>query len=211
MDSRVKDSFVRRTARGLTVPFVIVICVLLTAVGSARATSTAQVEVGFVGVPPPNFQNASSQCSVGSHQSQYGRWPRQWCMGNHSGASGNWRRSTERGLADRSQHFAGRTPALQHCQCAARHLHYCRDPARSEQSRHIDPRLPANAAAGRQHRRRMHQLPLPVGSRHQRHHRDKYQSRRADRAEKGDPGAVVPASVADDRIRRPRPPAGPIR
>ena len=53
----MKDLFVHRTARGLTVPFVIVICVLLAAVGSARATSTAQVEVGFVGVPPPNFQN----------------------------------------------------------------------------------------------------------------------------------------------------------
>jgi hypothetical protein len=54
---RVKDSFVHRTARGLIVPFVIVICVLLAGVGSARAAKNALVEVGFVGVPPPNFQN----------------------------------------------------------------------------------------------------------------------------------------------------------
>lgn len=46
-----------RTARGLIVPFVIVIGVLLPAVGSARAGKKAMVEVGFVGVPPPNFQN----------------------------------------------------------------------------------------------------------------------------------------------------------
>ena len=38
-------------------PFVIVIGVLLAAVGSARAGKKAMVEVGFVGVPPPNFQN----------------------------------------------------------------------------------------------------------------------------------------------------------
>ena len=52
----MKDFFVQRTARGLIVPFATVICVLLAAVGSARA-GTAWVEVGFVGVPPPNFQN----------------------------------------------------------------------------------------------------------------------------------------------------------
>jgi len=54
---RVKDFFVRRTARGLIIPFVTLICVLLAGVGSARASQSAQVEVGFVGVPPPNFQN----------------------------------------------------------------------------------------------------------------------------------------------------------
>jgi hypothetical protein len=46
-----------RIARGLIVPFITVICVLLAGVGPARAGKTAQVEVGFVGVPPPNFQN----------------------------------------------------------------------------------------------------------------------------------------------------------
>ena len=61
---RVKDFFVDRTARGLIVPFVTLICVLLAGVGSARAGQTAQVEVGFVGAPvmtaqgvPLNFQN----------------------------------------------------------------------------------------------------------------------------------------------------------
>ncbi|MGD0672413.1 MAG: hypothetical protein ABSB13_10060 [Candidatus Binatus sp.] len=53
----MKDSFVYRTARGLTVPFITVICVLLAGVGLARAGKSAQVEAGFVGVPPPNFQN----------------------------------------------------------------------------------------------------------------------------------------------------------
>jgi hypothetical protein len=53
----VKHSFVHRTAGGLTIPFVIVIGVLLAGVGSARAAKNAMVEVGFVGVPPPNFQN----------------------------------------------------------------------------------------------------------------------------------------------------------
>ena len=38
-------------------PFVIVIGMLLAAVGSARAGKNALVEVGIVGVPPPNFQN----------------------------------------------------------------------------------------------------------------------------------------------------------
>jgi hypothetical protein len=53
----VKHFFVHRTAGGLIVPFVIVIGVLLAGVGSARAAKNAMVEVGFVGVPPPNFQN----------------------------------------------------------------------------------------------------------------------------------------------------------
>jgi hypothetical protein len=54
---RVKDFFVHRTAGSLIAPFVTLICVLLAGVGSARAANTAQVEVGFVGVPPTNFQN----------------------------------------------------------------------------------------------------------------------------------------------------------
>ncbi|MGD0672482.1 MAG: hypothetical protein ABSB13_10415 [Candidatus Binatus sp.] len=53
----MKHSFVHRTAGGLIVAFVIVIGVLLAGVGSARAAKNAMVEVGFVGVPPPNFQN----------------------------------------------------------------------------------------------------------------------------------------------------------
>ena len=53
----MKHFFVHRTAGGLIVPFVIVIGVLLAGVGSARAAKNAMVEVGFVGVPPPNFQN----------------------------------------------------------------------------------------------------------------------------------------------------------
>ncbi|MGB8411387.1 MAG: hypothetical protein WCE23_01035 [Candidatus Binatus sp.] len=53
----MKHSFVHRTAGGLIVPFVIVIGVLLAGVGSAQAAKNALVEVGFVGVPPPNFQN----------------------------------------------------------------------------------------------------------------------------------------------------------
>jgi hypothetical protein len=53
----VKDSLMHRIARGLIVPFITAICVLVVGVGPARAGKTAQVEVGFVGVPPPNFQN----------------------------------------------------------------------------------------------------------------------------------------------------------
>ncbi len=53
----MKHPFAHRTARGLTVPFVIVIAVLLAGAGSARAGKKAMVEVGFAGVPPPNFQN----------------------------------------------------------------------------------------------------------------------------------------------------------
>jgi hypothetical protein len=61
---RVKDFFVHRTARGLILPFVIVICVLLAASAPAQAGKTAFVEVGFLGDPPkdltsgiPLFQN----------------------------------------------------------------------------------------------------------------------------------------------------------
>jgi hypothetical protein len=53
----VKDFFVHRVARRLSVPFVIIICVLLTGAGTARAGKNAPVEVGFVGLPPPGFQN----------------------------------------------------------------------------------------------------------------------------------------------------------
>jgi hypothetical protein len=65
----VKDFFVYRTARGLIIPFVTLICVLLAAAVPARAANNGKhglVEIGFVGVPPqtvingvpvPNFQN----------------------------------------------------------------------------------------------------------------------------------------------------------
>jgi|GEM_PF-423176 len=55
---RGKDFFVYRIARGLKVPFLTLICVLLAGVGSARAGQTAQVEVGFVGVTPRTSQGA---------------------------------------------------------------------------------------------------------------------------------------------------------
>jgi hypothetical protein len=53
----VKDFFVFRTARHLTLPIVILICVLLAGASPARATKDANVEVGFVGAPPVGFQN----------------------------------------------------------------------------------------------------------------------------------------------------------
>ncbi len=53
----MKDFFVYRTARSPIIPFVTLICVLLAGVGSARAAKNSSVEIGFVGVPPPNFQN----------------------------------------------------------------------------------------------------------------------------------------------------------
>lgn len=48
----MKDSFVHRVARGPIIPLITVICVLLAGAGPARAGKSAQVEVGFVGVPP---------------------------------------------------------------------------------------------------------------------------------------------------------------
>jgi hypothetical protein len=48
----VKDFFVHRTARGLTVAIVALICVLLAAAGPAQASKNAPVEVGFIGVTP---------------------------------------------------------------------------------------------------------------------------------------------------------------
>ncbi|MGA9723160.1 MAG: hypothetical protein WBQ86_11945 [Candidatus Binatus sp.] len=59
----MKDFFVYRTARGLIIPFVTLICVLLAGAGPARAAKNGSVEIGFIGVPPkspggvPNFQN----------------------------------------------------------------------------------------------------------------------------------------------------------
>ena len=53
----MKDFFVHRIARALIIPFVTLTCVLLAGVGPARAAKNASVEIGFVGVPPPNFQN----------------------------------------------------------------------------------------------------------------------------------------------------------
>jgi hypothetical protein len=49
----VKDFFVYRTVRRLTIPLIVTFCVLLAAALPARAGSkSAQVEVGFVGAPP---------------------------------------------------------------------------------------------------------------------------------------------------------------
>jgi hypothetical protein len=53
----VKDFFVHRTALRLTLPFIIVVCLLLAGAVPARATQKARVQIGFVGVPPPGFQN----------------------------------------------------------------------------------------------------------------------------------------------------------
>ncbi len=59
----MKDLFVHRVARGPIVSLITVICVLLGGAGPPRAGKSAQVEVGFVGVPPssgsgtPIYQN----------------------------------------------------------------------------------------------------------------------------------------------------------
>jgi hypothetical protein len=53
----VKDFFVRRTVLGLIIPVLTVICVMLAGAGPALAAKKAAVQVGFVGVPPPGFQN----------------------------------------------------------------------------------------------------------------------------------------------------------
>ena len=54
----MKDFFVYRTVRRLTIPLIVTFCVLLAAALPAVAGSkSAQVEVGFVGAPPPGFQN----------------------------------------------------------------------------------------------------------------------------------------------------------
>ena len=54
----MKDFFVYRTVRRLTLPFIVVICLLMAAAVPARAgNGKAQVVVGFVGSPPPGFQN----------------------------------------------------------------------------------------------------------------------------------------------------------
>ena len=54
---RVKDFFAYRTARSLIVPIFVVTCVLLGGVQPASAGKKAMVAVGFVGTPPPGFQN----------------------------------------------------------------------------------------------------------------------------------------------------------
>ncbi len=51
----MKDCFGYRTARGPIVPLITVICVLLGGAGLAQAGKSAQVEVGFVGVPPKSW------------------------------------------------------------------------------------------------------------------------------------------------------------
>jgi hypothetical protein len=53
----VKDFFVYRTVRRLTLPLIVVICVLIAGAVPARAAAKARVVVGFVGSPPPGFQN----------------------------------------------------------------------------------------------------------------------------------------------------------
>jgi hypothetical protein len=54
---RVKYFFVHRTVRGLIIPLAIVFCALLANAGAAWAGKNSSLEIGFVGVPPPGFQN----------------------------------------------------------------------------------------------------------------------------------------------------------
>jgi hypothetical protein len=53
---RVKDFFVHRCVRGLILPFVIVVCVLLAGFGSAQAAKNGKVEIGFKGFLATNSQ-----------------------------------------------------------------------------------------------------------------------------------------------------------
>jgi hypothetical protein len=53
----VKDLSVRRTVRDLTLALAIAFSIVLAGFSSALAGKTAPVEVGFLGVPPPHFQN----------------------------------------------------------------------------------------------------------------------------------------------------------
>ena len=53
----MKYFFVHRTARGLIIPLAIVFCALLANAGAAWAGKNSSLEIGFVGVPPPGFQN----------------------------------------------------------------------------------------------------------------------------------------------------------
>src|SRR5713101_4458764 len=46
-----------RTVRDLTLALAIAFSIILAGFGSALAGKTAPVEIGFLGVPPPNFQN----------------------------------------------------------------------------------------------------------------------------------------------------------
>ena len=53
----MKDLSVRRTVRDLTLTLAIAFSIVLAGFSSALAGKTAPVEVGFLGVPPPHFQN----------------------------------------------------------------------------------------------------------------------------------------------------------
>ena len=53
----MKYFFVHRTVRGLIIPLAIVFCALLANAGAAWAGKNSSLEIGFVGVPPPGFQN----------------------------------------------------------------------------------------------------------------------------------------------------------
>ena len=57
MDFRGNDLHVYRTVRGLMFSLALAIPMTLAAVGSAGAVTKAAVEIGFVGQPPPGFQN----------------------------------------------------------------------------------------------------------------------------------------------------------
>src|SRR5271156_2758677 len=54
---RVKYFFVHRTVRGLIIPLAIVFCALLANAGAAWAGKNSSLEIGFVGGPPPGFQD----------------------------------------------------------------------------------------------------------------------------------------------------------
>lgn len=53
----MKDFFVHRIALRLALPFLMIICLLLAGAVPARATAKTQVQIGFIGSPPPGFQN----------------------------------------------------------------------------------------------------------------------------------------------------------
>jgi hypothetical protein len=66
----VKDFFVYQTVRRLTLPLVVVICVLMAAVPARAGGGKAQVVVGFVGSPPPGFQNVLLNVQIDLNASQ---------------------------------------------------------------------------------------------------------------------------------------------
>ena len=53
----MKDLRVCRTVRDLTLALAIAFSIILAGFGTAAAGKTAPVEIGFLGVPPPHFQN----------------------------------------------------------------------------------------------------------------------------------------------------------